>query len=230
LCETYRKGDKVFLFGAVNRNPGFSRRAYQVRTLAGMIETIGLIHAGNDQIITFAYEIYSQRHKGKCRRNCQKLKKSCSRDVRIHFVGVWDTVSSVGIFRGKPLPLTLLAERICYICTFRHALALDEHRVKFLPEYVDRGCSHAAASETGNLIDVKEMWFAGVHSDILNLSSVPLLWMENVAQAAGLRLESCIDGGSWNLDKLQQRPVNESLTGGWKLLEYLPLTRLSFRI
>jgi hypothetical protein len=44
-----------------------------------------------------------------------------------------DTVSSIGIVRGKPLPLTWTAE---HICIFRHALALDERRVKFLPEYV----------------------------------------------------------------------------------------------
>jgi hypothetical protein len=81
-----------------------------------------------------------------------------------------------------------------------------------------------------NLFDGFSRRGEGLEGNIsLNLSSGPLLWMENVAQAAGLRLESCIDGGSWNLDKLQQRPVNESLTGGWKLLEYLPLTRLSFR-
>jgi hypothetical protein len=130
-----------------------------------------------------------------------------------------DAVFSVGIFRGKPLPLTLSAEH----------------------------------SETGNLIDIKEVWFAGVHSDMyilchqsrlnpfdgfsrrggsleenisLNLSPVPLLWMGNEAQAAGLQLESRVDGGLWDLDKLQQCPVNESLTGGWKLLEYLPLTHL----
>jgi len=45
-----------------------------------------------------------------------------------------DTISSVGLFRGKLLPLT--TESCDHICIFRHALALDECRVKFLPEYV----------------------------------------------------------------------------------------------
>lgn len=44
-----------------------------------------------------------------------------------------DTVSSIGILRGSPLPLTTSAE---HICCFRHALALDECRVKFIPECV----------------------------------------------------------------------------------------------
>ncbi|KAF7364593.1 DUF2235 domain-containing protein [Mycena venus] len=234
LSQVYKKGDKIFLFG-------FSRGAYQVRTLAGMIEMVGLIDAGNEELIPFAYEIYSERHKGvvtpKAEKMAQHFKKTYSRDVRIHFVGVWDTVSSVGVFRGKPLPLTSSSQ---HICTFRHALALDERRVKFLPEYVDRGSLTTPTNGVVNLpTDVKEVWFAGVHSDIggglrenidLNLSSVSVLWMENEAAAAGLRLDPRTNGAAWNLDDLQNDSnVHESLTAAWKPLEYLPLTRLSFQ-
>jgi hypothetical protein len=63
----------------------------------------------------------------------------------------------------------------------------------------------------------------------LNLSSVPLLWMENEAEAAGLRLEPRASGGVWDLRGLQTHDVHESLRGGWKPLEYLPLTRFSFQ-
>lgn len=83
------------------------------------------------------------------------------RPVRVHCVGVWcvapssdieqtitsythryshrDTVSSVGIVRNKVLPGT--ADGMEHVCVFRHALALDERRVKFLPEYVNEGLS-----------------------------------------------------------------------------------------
>jgi len=72
-------------------------------------------------------------------------------DVQIHFVGAWlvfidssikrftsrlifrDTVSSIGIIRQMPLPLTDQTDHVCF---FRHALALDERRVKFIPEYL----------------------------------------------------------------------------------------------
>jgi Uncharacterized alpha/beta hydrolase domain (DUF2235) len=37
--------------------------------------------------------------------------------------------------RQKVLPLTDTCDHICF---FRHALALDERRVKFLPEYLNR--------------------------------------------------------------------------------------------
>ena len=48
-----------------------------------------------------------------------------------------DTVSSVGIVREKILPYT--ADGLAHVCYFRHALALDERRVKFLPEYAHGG-------------------------------------------------------------------------------------------
>ena len=57
------------------------------------------------------------------------------RDIR-------DTVSSIGIARGKSmLPLTV--DGMTHVCYFRHALALDERRVKFLPEYAYGGSTHA---------------------------------------------------------------------------------------
>ncbi|KAJ7140871.1 hypothetical protein C8R44DRAFT_603922, partial [Mycena epipterygia] len=222
LSQTYKPGDKIFFFG-------FSRGAYQVRALAGMLETVGLIDPGNEELIPFAYEIYLERHKGEAHEIAANFKKTFSRDVKIHFVGVWDTVSSVGVLWGQPLPLTLSAQ---HLCTFRHALALDECRVKFLPEYVDGGGSVSEAKA-----DVKEVWFPGTHSDIgggikknldLNLSSVPLLWMENEATSAGLRLRPRPTGGAWNLEDLREDEMHESLTGAWWALEHLPLTRLSF--
>lgn len=76
--------------------------------------------------------------------------------VKVHFVGVWcvipslliwmfpglpdcrDTVSSVGMVRGKGMfPGTI--DGMKHVCYFRHALALDERRVKFLPEYAYGG-------------------------------------------------------------------------------------------
>ncbi|KAJ7466987.1 hypothetical protein FB451DRAFT_403101 [Mycena latifolia] len=230
LCQTHMPGDKIFLFG-------FSRGAYQVRALAAMIEKVGLVHAGNKEMIPFTYEIYSEQWKSKLAPReadlfAEQFKKTFSRDIRVHFAGLWDTVSSVGLF-GKPLPLTWSARQICI---FRHALALDERRVKFLPEYVASGGSTLPASvedpsgsssaeelnptSSTGLWDVKEVWFPGTHSDIggglkvnleLNISSVPLLWMENEATSAGLRLKPRATGGPW------------------RLIENLPFKRLTYK-
>ncbi|KAF9065685.1 hypothetical protein BDP27DRAFT_1167526, partial [Rhodocollybia butyracea] len=52
-----------------------------------------------------------------------------------------------------------------HVTVFRHALALDERWVKFLPEYVNGGLGPATKIDSKKG-DVKEVWFAGSHSDI----------------------------------------------------------------
>ncbi|KDR71319.1 hypothetical protein GALMADRAFT_144010 [Galerina marginata CBS 339.88] len=75
----------------------------------------------------------------------ERFKNAFSRrDVRVHFVGAWDTVSSIGIARGTHmLPRTV--DGMKHVCFFRHALALDERRVKFLPEYAYGGSAQPPA-------------------------------------------------------------------------------------
>ena len=100
-----------------------------------------------------------------------------------------DTVSSIGIVRGKKMiPGTI--DGMEHVCYFRHALALDERRVKFLPEYAYGGTSqpktspqddHATNAQPGSVpkeLDnltpsgpekrpqTLEVWFAGTHSDM----------------------------------------------------------------
>lgn len=86
-----------------------------------------------------------------------------------------DTVSSVGVVRDKTLPGT--TDGMKHVTFFRHALALDERRVKFLPEYAHEGSSLPPneAERDKELKDrdplnilahTKEVWFAGTHSDM----------------------------------------------------------------
>ena len=71
----------------------------------------------------------------------------------------------MGVVRDKTLPLTTTNDHICF---FRHALALDEERVKFLPEYVrgNKSAPEATVSEDDRPPRVKEVWFPGRHSDV----------------------------------------------------------------
>jgi uncharacterized protein (DUF2235 family) len=112
---------------------------------------------------------------------CSHFKATLSRvGVKVHFVGAWsvavvrrayvmadavnrDTVSSVGVIKGPTLPETTTG--MTHVCAFRHALALDEVRVKFLPEYVNGGEGPRGA-HGGAAGNVKEVWFAGSHSDM----------------------------------------------------------------
>ncbi|KAJ6589856.1 hypothetical protein DFH09DRAFT_217728 [Mycena vulgaris] len=232
LSDHYRPGDRIFLFG-------FSRGAYQVRALAAMIDKVGLILPGNEEQIPFAYELYAdlKTHSNKGydgETSARFFKKTfCRPNVRIHFLGAWDSVSSVGIVRGKNLPGTYsFDENICY---FRHALALDERRVKFLPEYICGGKSHPEELDGGATARVKEVWFAGCHSDIgggvgindkLDNAAVPVLWMGNEAQHAGLKLEA--SPVEWKWEQLETSQPTESLTWVWRLFELLPIKHLSY--
>ena len=76
-----------------------------------------------------------------------------------------DTVLSFAFFRGRSLPETTTGMH--HVCVFWHALALDEHRVKFLPEYVNGGRRQVINDDKdiSKHYDVKEVWFAG-HSDV----------------------------------------------------------------
>ncbi|KAJ8473042.1 hypothetical protein ONZ45_g16445 [Pleurotus djamor] len=233
LSENYMDGDRIFLFG-------FSRGAYQVRVIAGMIETVGLLHKGNKSQIPFAYELYTsvKDHEGKSpkrartsrdrkeKKLCDKFKASlCHKNVKVHFVGCWDTVSSIGVFRGRSFPETVSG--MGHVCSFRHALALDERRVKFLPEYANGGMG----PREGDRGDVKEVWFAGTHSDIgggnipnedLENFVAALRWMTYEATNRGLRIDAF--HGTWTLPQF-----SNSLTAGWRFLEFLPFRCLSYK-
>ncbi|EJD04194.1 uncharacterized protein FOMMEDRAFT_167433 [Fomitiporia mediterranea MF3/22] len=123
LMQNYRAGDKVCIFG-------FSRGAYTARALAGMVQKVGLLPPYNHAQIPFAWAMYTREDKDGLI-NSIGFKKTFSTDVDIDFLGVWDTVASVGIV-GKELPFVGTNSSIR---VFRHALSLDEHRVKFMPNF-----------------------------------------------------------------------------------------------
>ncbi|KAJ8496233.1 hypothetical protein ONZ45_g12531 [Pleurotus djamor] len=237
LSETYEPGDRIFMFG-------FSRGAYQVRVVAGMIEKVGLLHKGSDNQIPFAYELYaSVTSNSKRKRNpkevdartfetpedilCRQFKRTlCHKDVKVHFVGAWDTVSSIGLLRGKSLPETVSG--MGHVCSFRHALALDECRVKFQPEYANGGLGPREGDAS---CDVKEVWFAGTHSDVgggsianpeLTNFGPSLRWMIQEATKRGLRLEPTAK--HW-----VPLPLTKSLKWFWLPLEALPIRSLSYK-
>ncbi|KDQ62719.1 hypothetical protein JAAARDRAFT_171302 [Jaapia argillacea MUCL 33604] len=127
LMQNYNAGDKICLFG-------FSRGAYTARALAGMLHKVGLLPKDNDQQIPFAYKLYRKTSPADVELGAG-FKQTFCRTVQVDFVGVWDTVSSVGVVMGRSLPFTTANETIK---TFRHALSLDEHRTKFQPNLYHR--------------------------------------------------------------------------------------------
>ncbi|KAI0962092.1 hypothetical protein AcV7_001013 [Taiwanofungus camphoratus] len=119
LMSNYEAGDKICLFG-------FSRGAYTARALAGMIHKVGLLPRCNHQQVPFAYKMFTRTDQIGWDQS-KAFKKAFSMDVDIDFIGVWDTVCSVGLV-PRTLPFT---SSNTAIKIFRHALSLDEHRAKF---------------------------------------------------------------------------------------------------
>ncbi|KAF8704373.1 hypothetical protein RHS03_06057, partial [Rhizoctonia solani] len=204
LADTYKPGDQIFLFG-------FSRGAYQVRTLAAMIEVVGLIYPGNQEQIPFAWSIYSKEDPSAA----QFKEAFCRQKVSLYFVGVWDTVASVGIFPRKPFPLT---DKCKHITHFRHALALDELRVKFLPEHINDDCALDGRT-------LEEVCGGGNKANpTLDRGGEPLKWMMEEAHDCGLsvRLDDVKIG-------MPHAKVTNSMIWKWLILEILPLSWKRYR-
>ncbi|TFY66446.1 hypothetical protein EVG20_g4650 [Dentipellis fragilis] len=191
LMQNYITGDKICLFAARI----FSRRIH-ARALAGMVHKVGLLPRDNDSQVPFAYKLYaSAKHSNETL--AAGFKATFSREVPIEFLGVWDTVASVGIIFTRSLPFVTTNKTIK---TFRHALSLDEHRAKFRPNLYNRPppngspSGHRSEPNRTHLLggldalldepptddddkasmtsekfttDVKEVWFSGCHSAAL---------------------------------------------------------------
>ncbi|KAJ7260426.1 hypothetical protein B0H12DRAFT_1013969, partial [Mycena haematopus] len=187
LMQNYTANDRICLFG-------FSRGAYIARSLAGMLHKVGLLPPCNHQQVPFAYKMFTTTDEiGWTQSNT--FKNTFSIDVQIEFIGVWDTVNSVGLV-PKRLPFTASNT---IVRTFRNAVSLDERRAKFKPNLWNRPNerekllgisdqnrhSHAkaphprkntsqrmmestydGARDPTRATDVEEVFFAGCHCDV----------------------------------------------------------------
>ena len=104
LMDRYEAGDKVFLFG-------FSRGAFTVRALAGMLHKCGLLQKGSINLIPYASKIYNRRDKHEI---AAGFKETYSHECKPYFIGVWDTVGSMGWFWGKKFFDTVLNGDVAY--------------------------------------------------------------------------------------------------------------------
>lgn len=188
LASHYQPGDQIFLFG-------YSRGAFAVRSLAGMIGRVGLLRptAATERNIRLGWRYYQEG--GSPSAMAAFRKRRCHAQTPIQMIGVFDTVMALGI----RLPLLWLLTEPRYRFHDQHlspdvrfaaqALALDETRSAFQP------ILWASAGHPGT---IRQMWFRGAHGDIGGqlsgfdrarpLANIPLLWMLEQAHAAGLPL------------------------------------------
>ncbi len=189
LASRYHPGDRIYLMG-------YSRGAFAVRSLAGVIDQIGLLQADHatQRNITTAYRHYQCNAKGQA---AQAFRAAyCHAETPIEMVGVWDTVKALGLrlpllwrwserrhaFHNHQLGASV--RRGC------HALALDETRAVFEPVMWD------STADTDDRI--QQVWFRGSHGDVGGqlsgfeaarpLANIPLVWMLQQAESCGLNL------------------------------------------
>lgn len=181
--------NRVFLLG-------FSRGAYIVRRLSGMLGFSGLTRKATDE--TRAWDIYENRDE----KAAAKLKSDGrSFDIGVEMIGVWDTVKAT---LDEEFDDHELAEEVV---AGYHAMAIDEQR-KLFPVL------RWKAQEKR----VLEVWFAGVHSDVgggyerRGLSNIALHWM--IYRAAGHGLLFRTDFVTAN-KKRPSSPIHDSLTAMW---------------
>ena len=234
LMHTYCTGDRIFVFG-------FSRGAYTARALCGMLRLVGLLAPGNEGLIPYALRLYKSASPGFMVRIIRALfarpnkfgiahgfGQTFCRACPIHFLGLWDTVSSVGWILDpiglKPgrLPYTFDLENVSVV---RHAVSIDERRAFFRQNLV----RHVPGR------DIKEVWFAGVHSDVggsypeaeSGLSKISLRWMLREAVASGLKADLTAIKTILGADLAYAKPLysavkHNSLTLPWWLGEVWP--------
>jgi len=184
LAKNYEEGDEVFVLG-------FSRGAYTARSLVGFLRNCGLVNPGFvDFKVGLAYGIYRTRDEGPDSMIAKLFRRQFAREIKIKFIGVWDTVGALGI------PLKLFKDANVKFYEFHdtrlsgivenafHAVAIDEHREPY--DVCLWNPDHGAPQR------LEQRWFVGAHSDVgggyqnRELSDIPLRWMQDRAREVGL--------------------------------------------
>jgi uncharacterized protein (DUF2235 family) len=220
IAQNYLPGDEIYLFG-------FSRGAFTARSLAGLISACGILFRQSLSAMPDAWTYYRSPKPHSPQAFATTCKVQCHLDPSINFLGVWDTVGSLGI------PGSLLAASNKAKFAFHdtnpsplvkravQALAIDEHRRDFTPTFW-----------TGDVppgVSIEQVWFAGAHADIgggyktRTLADIPLVWMARQAEAVGLSFDwTCLPDPA-KLDVIA--PAHDSSTGLFRLDRIHPMLR-----
>jgi uncharacterized protein (DUF2235 family) len=188
LAKEYEEGDEIYVLG-------FSRGAYTARSLVGMVRNCGLIQAKHLGLRTvMAYGIYRTRGDKADSVTAKLFRSSFSREVKIKFIGVWDTVGALGV------PLDILKDVNMKFYEFHdtnlsgivenayHAMAVDEHRQDY------DVCRWNPVEKPQQ--NIEQRWFIGAHCDVgggypdRRLSDIALRWIQDKASELGLALDA----------------------------------------
>jgi uncharacterized protein (DUF2235 family) len=220
ICQNYLPGDEIYLFG-------FSRGAFTARSLAGLITACGILYRQSLGSLPDAWAYYRSPKPHSPAAFAAQYKVQSHLEPSITFLGVWDTVGSLGIpgslftadnkakfafHDTSPSPVVKRGVQ---------ALAIDEHRHDFTPTF------WTGVAPPG--VSIQQVWFAGAHADVgggyktRTLADIPLVWMAKQAEAAGLALDwKCLPDPAM-LDVTA--PAHDSSSGLFALDRYHPTLR-----
>lgn len=247
LLTHYEPGDRVWLFG-------FSRGAYTARAVAGALHAFGLLRRELVGLEDVLWEDYSGTNPDDKASSQQffaaswRFRNYFAQQVPdakeegrlpIHFCGVWDTVSAFGwVSQMRSLYYTAQNPSVTFV---RHAVSIDERRSMFQANLFR---AKPASTSGFGPVPLKQVWFAGVHSDVgggypdaeSGLSKVALQWMVVEAESCGLRIDANKAQEILYPTKPQTHSVDpfdtkhESLTGAlWNTIELVPQRRFNER-
>jgi uncharacterized protein (DUF2235 family) len=244
LMEHYTEGDQVFLFG-------FSRGAFTARTLAGMIARCGLLHPGSPLSVGEIFRHYRDSKPGSAGAGRSLLELTWlpdeeksrlpqfdrwvlahSRRIEIHFIGVWDTVGSLGIPVGAVRGLSKSNQfhntnpSVLYKNMFQ-ALAVDEHRSPYRANlwtgFQPEGGELTMPTPNQSL---EQRWFVGAHSNVGGgyrsdpLALVPLAWLQTKAAECGLEFKRALPlTGEEHMGAVRDS-FGEFLNGAYRVIRF----------
>ncbi|KAI9264756.1 hypothetical protein BY458DRAFT_556804 [Sporodiniella umbellata] len=171
ICKNYRDSkDEIWLLG-------FSRGAYAIRSLVGMINNVGLLPQTLLSKTNQAYSIYrnqgqDQQPNGICAVKFRT--ENLCQIPSIHFMGCYDTVGSLGVpvlpwYLGGPILYNLFDGLHSFHDTMLppivkhayHALSIHEQRAWFCPTLM-----HFSDKKNRYEQVLEQVWFPGMHTDV----------------------------------------------------------------
>ncbi len=210
LARVYDVGDRIYLFG-------YSRGAFTVRTLAGLVTSCGILDPARYQTnhafwsaVRHAYIEYRRKYqtalsrmvRGDVAVNDEDLRRQFSVLIPelsdpdrklIEFIGVWETVDAV----GSPFGIADIINGTFYRFKFPNTTLSPEvgHACHALALDEDRPSFQPVLwhEGPGDAERIEQVWFTGSHANVggghprQGISLVALDWMMSKAEAHGLR-------------------------------------------
>jgi uncharacterized protein (DUF2235 family) len=202
--EVFEAGAEIFIFG-------FSRGAFTARSLAGLVNRLGLLKRdelerargrpdetyGDNRLLKEAWDLYRRSNPDKSTETrtqdpWKSFRHNHCWNVKVKCLGVWDTVGALGLPRVRNALVPFLSKRLEFHDTALgrvvehayHAIAIDEHREDYAATLWERPHKMTQA--------IEQRWFPGAHANVGGgyeddlLPDPPLAWMAEKALALGL--------------------------------------------